>query len=317
MITKFNHLDSFTNFDWDLGKIFYYIAKCHSFSEASKILGVIQPTLTRQMQALERQLGFPLLIRRMSKGITLTRKGEDFLNLLEQIFVDMKAFSDKLEGNQEHPRKIVIAASTALATYEIGDFILDYNDEHPHLKFDLIGKDQALDVILYDFDIAIRPYDADAKDVHQEALFTLEKKLYASKDYLEKHGAPKTLEDLKDHPLIARSILHAKEECFSDANWLLKLGRPPGKAQTSCLGASSLEREIDAAKKGKGIIAAYKELSIVRESGLINILPDVRQETPYFFICPDYLKEDREILEIKTYLKGRMALLCQEMKQVA
>jgi hypothetical protein len=55
----------------------------------------------------------------------------------------------------------------------------------------------------------------------------------------------------------------------------------------------------------------------VRESGLINILPDITQETPYFFVCPDYLKEDREILEIKTYLKGRMALLCQEMKQVA
>ncbi|MCE3011603.1 MAG: LysR family transcriptional regulator [Proteobacteria bacterium] len=278
---------------------------------------VTQPTLTRQMQALEQQLGFPLLVRHMDEDVTLTRKGEEFLRILERVFVDMKAFADKVEGNKEHPRKIVIAASTALATYEIGDFILDYNDEHPHLKFDLIGKDQALDVILYDFDIAIRPYDADAKDVCQEPLFTLEKKLYASKEYLEKYGAPKTVEDLKDHPLIARSILHAKEECFSDANWLLKLGRLPGKAQTSCLGASSLEREIDAAKKGKGIIAAYKELSIVRESGLINILPDVRQETPYFFVCPDYLKEDREILEIKNYLQDRMALLCQEMKQVA
>ena len=317
MTTTLKNLDNFKNFDWNFAKSFYFIAKLGSFIEASRVTEVTQPTLTRQMQALEQQLGFPLLVRHMDEDVTLTRKGEEFLRILERVFVDMKAFADKVEGNKEHPRKIIIATSTALATYEIGDFILDYNDEHPHLKFDLIGKDQALDVILYDFDIAIRPYDADAKDVHQEQIFTLEKKLYASKEYLEKHGAPKTVEDLKDHPLIARSILHAKEECFSDANWLLKLGRPPGKAQTSCLGASSLEREIDAAKKGKGIIAAYKELSIVRESGLINILPDIRQETPYFFICPDYLKEDREILEIKTYLKGRMALLCQEMKQVA
>jgi DNA-binding transcriptional LysR family regulator len=318
MTTKLKHLDNFRNFDWDLSKIFYFIAKCGSFIEASRVLGVIQPTLTRQMQALEKQLGFPLLVRHMTKGISLTRKGAEFLEILEQVFVDMKAFAEKRgEDEEQGQRKIVVATSVDLASYEIGDFILDYHEHHPYLKFDLIGKDQALDVILYDFDIAIRPYDADAKDVCQEPLFTLEKKLYASPDYLGKYGAPQTIEDLKDHQLIGRTILHAEEASFSDANWLLKLGRPRGKPYTPCLGANSLEREIFAACKGKGIVAAYKELSIVRESNLVNILPEVKEETPYFFICPEYLKEDPEILEIKTYLKGRMALFCQGIKQVA
>jgi DNA-binding transcriptional LysR family regulator len=309
MTTTLKNMDNFKNFDWNLAKPFYFIAKLGSFNEASRVTGVIQPTLSRQMQTLEQQLGFPLLVRHMTKGVTLTRKGEEFLNLLEQIFVDMKAFADKAQGNKEHPREIVIATSSALATYEIGDFILDYNDQHPHLKFDLIGKDQPLDVILYDFDIAIRPWDADARGVCQEPLFTLEKKLYASKEYLEKYAPPKTVEDLRGHRLIARSILHAEEERFSDANWLLKLGRPRGEPHTPCLWVNSLEREIDAAKKGKGITAAYKELSIVRESGLINILPDLKEEMPYFFIFPDYLKEDPEILEIKNYLQCRMAAL--------
>ena len=85
----------------------------------------------------------------------------------------------------------------------------------------------------------------------------------------------------------------------------------------SCLGGNSLEREILAAKKGIGIIAAYKELSIVRESDLVNILPDISQETPYFFICPEYSKETPEILGIKAYLKDRMALFSQGFKQVA
>ena len=317
MTTTLKHLDNFKNFDWDLAKPFYFIAKLGSFIETSRVTGVIQPTLTRQMQALERQLGFPLLVRHMTKGITLTRKGEEFMRILERMFMDMKAFTEKLEKNEKQPRKIVVATSSALATYEIGDFILDYNAQHPYLKFDLIGKDQALDVILYDFDIAIRPWDGDARGVYQEPLFTLEKKLYASKDYLEKYGSPKTVEDLKDHQLIARSILHAQEERFADANWLLKLGRPRGEPHISCLAANSLELEIFAAQKGKGIIAAYKELSIVRESSLVNILPDIKEEMPYFFMCPDYLKEDREILEIKTYLQGRMALFCKNIYQVA
>ena len=71
MTTTLKHLDNFKNFDWDLAKPFYFIAKLGSFIETSRVTGVIQPTLTRQMQALERQLGFPLLVRHMTKGITL------------------------------------------------------------------------------------------------------------------------------------------------------------------------------------------------------------------------------------------------------
>jgi DNA-binding transcriptional LysR family regulator len=318
MTTTLKHLDNYRNFDWDLAKPFYFIAKLGSFSKASQVLGVIQPTLTRQMQILERQLGFPLLARHMAKGISITRKGEEFLEILERIFVDMKAFTAKAEGNEKHPRKVVIATSIDLASYEIGDLIMDYHEWHPHLKFDLIGKDQHLDVILHDFDIAIRPHDQSAKYVYQEPFFALEKKLYASKEYLKKHGVPQTVEDLKAHQLIARSILHAEEDGFSDANWILKLGKLRGeKPHIPCLGANSLEREIRAAKQGIGIIAAYKELSIVRESNLVNILPDVKEKVQYYFLCPDYLKDDPEIQGIKTYLKGRMSLFCRGMKQVA
>jgi hypothetical protein len=64
-------------------------------------------------------------------------------------------------------------------------------------------------------------------------------------------------------------------------------------------------------------MAAYKELSIVRESNLVNILSDAKEAVQYYFLCPDYLKDDPEIQEIMTYLKGRVGLYCQGMKEVA
>jgi hypothetical protein len=176
-------------------------------------------------------------------------------------------------------------------------------------SYDPKKKGKALNVASNDFDIAIRPYDPNAKGVYQEPLCTFQKKLYASKDYLEKHGTPQTVEDLKDHRLIGRVILRAGEDPFADANWLLKVGRPSGEPYTGFLDANSLEQEIDLAKKGKGIIAVYRELSILCDSGLINILPDVRQEVPYSFICPDSLKGDPEIMNIKDYLKSSMVAL--------
>jgi DNA-binding transcriptional LysR family regulator len=104
-------------------------------------------------------------------------------------------------------------------------------------------KNKAQALKAHDFDIAIRPYDADAKGVYQEPLFTLEKKLYASQDYLEKHGAPKTVEDLKNHRLIGRFILRAEEYPFSNANWLLKVGRPSGEPGCQFFGTGNLPRQ--------------------------------------------------------------------------
>ena len=98
MTTKLKNFENYRNFDWDLTKSFYFIAKSGSFIEASRVLGVIQPTLTRQVQALEKQLGFPLLVRHMAKGVTLTRKGEELMNRLEDIFQSLREFATDLDA---------------------------------------------------------------------------------------------------------------------------------------------------------------------------------------------------------------------------
>ena len=56
------------------------------------------------------------------------------------------------------------------------------------LIFEIISDDHVIDVVLNDVDIAIRPHDPHFKGVQQEALFTLEKRLYASSEYIEKYG---------------------------------------------------------------------------------------------------------------------------------
>src|SRR5262245_29927468 len=86
MTMKLKNFDNYKNFDWDLTKTFFFVAKLGSFTAASKVLGVLQSTLTRQVQALEKQIGFPLLVRRMTVGVTPTRKGEELLVILEKTF---------------------------------------------------------------------------------------------------------------------------------------------------------------------------------------------------------------------------------------
>ena len=132
-------------------------------------------------------------------------------------------------------------------------------------------------------------------------LFSLVKKLYASAEYLEKYGEPQTVEDLKQHRMIAFG--HPEVHPYADINWILKLGMPEGKLHEPIFTSNSVECMIEAAKKGLGIVGSYQEMKIVKESKLKNILPTVTdKELKNYIIYPDYLKNDKEVIELKKYL---------------
>jgi DNA-binding transcriptional LysR family regulator len=308
----------FRYFDWEKSKTFYYVSKLGSFTNASRFLHLSQPALSRQISSLEKQLGYPLFSRQ-SRGLTLTRKGEQLVSIIERTFLEIKGFINDPYENIENGnrRKIRIATTHALATHVLSDFVFDYSKQNPHLRFELLGDDHLIDVILNDLDIAIRPIEEhidgstfSQKNVEQEYLFSLEKSLYASFGYLEKYGEPQTVEDLKNHRIIAFG--HPEEHPYADINWILRLGMPEGKIREPDFTSNSIECMIEAAKHDIGIVANYKEMKIVREANLKNILPDIKgKEIKEYIIYPDYLKEDQEILKIKEYLKEKIHELNQ------
>jgi len=302
LITAANYRD----FDWNKAKLFYHIAKCGSLLKAAQVSGIDQSTLTRQMQALEKQIGCPLLIRQ-STGITLTRKGEELLNKVAHFFLEVKGFcgNNHVEIGGDKKRKIRVSTTHALAAYMINDLLIQYNKEHTNISFELLVNDHSIDIILDDVDIAIRPYDSTIEHIQQEFLFTLEKKLYASEQYLAKHGEPTTIEDLKHHQFLAYP--NSVDYPYSNVAWVLRLGMPKGKLRKPFFTSNSVECLIDAAKNDMGIISGYEQMKIFRDAGLKNILPNVKyKKIECYFIFPPYLKEDSEITEIKNYLKTNL-----------
>jgi DNA-binding transcriptional LysR family regulator len=294
---------NFRDFDWNKAKLFYHIAKCGGLVKAAKIAGTDQPALTRQIQALEKQVGRPLLIRK-GGGIILTRKGEELMKLVAPFFREVKGFcgNSYVEIAGEYKRKIRIVTTNAIAAYIIGDLLVAYNRDNPHLVFEVMGQDPVVDVILSDADIAIGPHDSDAVNLHQELLFSLERKLYASQEYLEKYEEPKTVEDLKDHRLIACAS-NQPEYAHAPIHWILKLGMPEGKKHEPIFLSNSIECMVNAAKEGLGIIGSYETMSIIKNSNLKQVLPDVREKkVDFYFSYPNYFKDDADIREIKQYL---------------
>jgi len=303
---------NFKDFDWNKAKLFYHIAKCGSITKAARLANIDQSVLTRQIQTLETQVGSPLLIRKAG-GIVLTRKGEELLAKVAPFFLEMRGFcgNHHVEINGETKRKIRISTTHALASYVISDLILDYAQENPQISFELIGDDYLTDILLSDVDIAIHPLDPRVKEkktegIQYEYLFSLEKKLYASANYINTYGEPKTVEELIYHRIIAFPQL-ATEPHNRIINWILTLGMPEGELHDPTYVSNSIDSLIDAAERGIGIIGSYEHYKVIKNSNLENSLPGIKDKlVKMYFIYPDYLKGDDVIGCIKKYFTEKL-----------
>ena len=149
--TRFRHLD------WDKIKTFYYVAKLGSFTKTSEFLHLSQPALSRQISSMERILGRPLFTRQ-SRGLQLTRKGEELFSYAEEMFFGIVKFTRKTHAElaTSKKRKIRIATTHAITAYILDNLIFTYNEQHPDLVFELISSDHLIDIILNEVRTKIR-----------------------------------------------------------------------------------------------------------------------------------------------------------------
>ncbi len=298
----------FRNFDWEKAKNFYYVAKLGSFVNAGRFLNLSQSSLSRQISHLEQHLGCPLFSRH-SGGVKLTRKGEELFSIIETTFIGLKGFTQNSHAKiaNGEKRKIRILTTHAMAAHIFKHLLIEYNKTHPELVIELIGEDHFIDIVLYDVDIAIRPLDVQTQDIQasqgirKEYLFSLERRLYASPEYLAKYGEPQTVEELRYHHIIAFG--HPEVHPYADVNWILRLGMPEGELHEPVFISNSVDCMVEAARNGMGIVGSYEEMNLIKSSSLRNILPTVKdKEIKQYFIYPSYLKKDKDIIEIKNYL---------------
>jgi DNA-binding transcriptional LysR family regulator len=309
-------LEKLPSFDWDKAKNFYYIAKLENMTEAAKQLNITQSSLSRQLTLLEESLRCKLFIR-TGRGVKMTRKGEEFFSALEKAFFALREFSysHAATSNEGKKRKIRISTTHLIAGYIIDEYLFEYNKLHPEILFETIADDHLIDIIINDVDIAICPYDPETKGIHQEYLFTLEKKLFASPAYLDKHGEPKIVEDLKNHFIInypKKDNLYP----YSDLDWALALGMKKEETMEPIYTTSSIQSFFRAAEIGVGIIPSYEHLKIIKDKGFKNIVPTAKApKVDWYLTYPKYLKKDQELQNLKTYLFNMLQSFRAEIKQ--
>jgi DNA-binding transcriptional LysR family regulator len=184
-------------FDWNKARAFLVTAEEGSLSAAARALGMAQPTLGRQVDGLEQELGI-VLFERVGRGLILTPSG---LELLEHVRdmgeaagrVSMTALgqSQALEGT------ICISASETYAAMLLPPIIAKLRRMEPGIQVEIVVANHASDLRRREADIAIRNFRPTEPDLIAKKIGDADAVLYATPDYIAKIGNPTKPYDLR------------------------------------------------------------------------------------------------------------------------
>jgi len=189
--------------DWNDLRHFLAVAREGSTLAAGRSLRVSQTTVARRVAALEKAVGLPLFDKRQA-GYVLTPAGEELMPLAARVEHGAQQFADSAAGHSRDLTGTVrITSEDIYGTGLLSPLLRDLHDLHPKIMIDLDMIQETRDLGSGEADIALR-----SSSKHQPAglvgrrLCKDDWTLYCSSDYAARHGAPKSINDLRSHTIV-------------------------------------------------------------------------------------------------------------------
>jgi DNA-binding transcriptional LysR family regulator len=291
------------NLDWDKLRLFEIVAEAGSFTEAARRLHMSQPALSRQIGALEEQVGAKLF-HRHARGLAMTHEGEQLRAASHDMQERLERARDAIDASRDRPTgEIRVTTTVSFGSTWLARQLGDFLDEYPDINVQLVLADHDVDLAKREADVAIRFHPPFQSELMQKPLFPIRHYLCASAEYLERHGVPKTVADLDGHRLIAYG--DAAPEFLKGINWALELGHE-GAPRMPALTINNSAGVLMAVESGAGMAALPSYL--IRFSGKVKVvLPQL--EGPVFrtfFTYPAELRRSLRVAALRDFLLARM-----------
>lgn len=298
-------------FDWNDLRHFLAVARHGSTLAAAKALGVSQSTVHRRMDELERRVGRQLVTRNPT-GYKLTELGEDLVTYATRVEEAALAFQRRIAAADTsltgsvrvtcpEPVGIRLMQSTLLAKF---------SERFPGLRVEFVMSDKLLDLDKGEADVALRATESDNNALFGRKIADVPWAIYASNDYVARHGTVKDTADIGNHALVLFDV--ELKEHFTN-RWL-QAAAPRARIAARCNSVTAL---ISAIKSGAGlgalpVIIGDKEAELVRVLGPLAelstqfylLMHEDMKNTPRVRAFFDFIVE--ELHEVRAIISGRL-----------
>ncbi len=187
----------------DAMRMFVRVVESGSFSRAARDLNVSQPTVSKQLAALEARLRTKLLMRN-SRTLAVTPAGQDYYEATVRILQDLDSAEERILEGQSVPSGLVrVTVSPAFGRMFVIPRLLSFRDRFPDVAIEMEVSGRHVDLIEEGIDVAIRIGRLSDSALISRRIGEMQMITLASADYLARHGTPRTLDELRSHQRIS------------------------------------------------------------------------------------------------------------------
>lgn len=280
--------------NWDDGRLFLAVARHGQLLAAAKSLGLNQATLSRRMTALERDLGAKLLMRRTT-GCDLTEQGRELAHRLEQAegaFLAAQALGETAEAGLSGT--VRIGAPDGFGALFLAPRLAGLKIRHPRLSVQLVPVPRSFSLSQREADIAVMVGRPAQGRLVARKLTDYSLSLYASRDYLDRHGAPARPADLKDHHLVG----YVDDLLYTPT---LDFAREFLPGWRSTVEVSTAVGQMEAINGGTGVGIVHDFLA-PRYPALQLLLPQLQVQRSYWTVFHENLRDFPRIAAVSEFL---------------
>lgn len=254
---------------WDRDELTYVIevAASNSVNKAAAMLGVSPATIAGRLGLLEERLGYRIF-ERSPRGAFLTDRGERVVAEARDVLHALKTFErNAAQSEASESIRVRLSMTDGLATYWVAPKIPLLRDERPEITLDCMIGSEPADPYLADADLSVRLRAPDSSDAKRVRLGYLHFIPYASKDYLEEFGTPRTVADLSEHHIVDHSSYESQRGPWYA--WSAASSLPGRLSLRTNIGAMT----VSAIEQGAGIGMLPSYVSIARDDLVALDLP--------------------------------------------
>jgi DNA-binding transcriptional LysR family regulator len=287
--------------DWNHIRAFHATAVAGSLSAAARQLGLTQPTLSRQVLALEAELGVTLFERRGRK-LVLTQTGRELLDHIRIMGDAADTLVLAATGRaQEIGGRVCISATDTCAAYVLPEIVARIRSEAPQITIAIVASNEISDLHRGEADIAIRHVRPDRPGLVGRHICDTAASFYASEAWVARNGLPKGPADL------ARAGLMG----FDDprfAGFMREIGIPIATEDFRIVSESAVVI-WEMVKRGMGVAVMMREVA-ERTPGVVNLLPDMLPiPVPIWLVTHQELESSPRVRLVQTIMAEELARL--------